>query len=203
MRDLRVLVVDDSAFNRKRITEILETVEGVKIVGKAANGEEALQMLSAVEPDLITLDLEMPKMDGFSFLRFVLARRPVPVIVVSSHSAKHNVFRALELGALDFVAKPSAAPGEQLDEIRQDLIAKVEMVRSLEPLVPLESLGRRTVSTVLRAVPKDDTRPLPSQDTPQRVVVIVSSTGGPSALVDVFAWFRSDTPIAVLVVQLT
>jgi len=201
MRDLRVLVVDDSAFNRKRITEILETVEGVKIVGKAANGEEALQMLSAVEPDLITLDLEMPKMDGFSFLRFVLARRPVPVIVVSSHSAKHNVFRALELGALDFVAKPSAAPGEQLDEIRQDLIAKVEMVRSLEPLVPLESLGRRTVSTVLRAVPKDDTRPLPSQDTPQRVVVIVSSTGGPSALVDVFAWFRSDTPIAVLVVQ--
>ncbi len=200
MRELRVLVVDDSAFNRKRIGEILSSIEGVTVVGKAADGEEALRMIGSLAPDLITLDLEMPKMDGFSFLRFVMARRPVPVIVVSSHSAKQDVFRALELGALDFVAKPGAAPGEKLNEIRDELVAKVEMVQKLRPSLP-EDVSRRTVSTVLRTAPKDDTRPLPVQDSPKKVVVIVASTGGPSALVDVFSAFRSDTPIAVLVVQ--
>src|SRR5690606_40441193 len=114
VRPLRALVVDDSAFNRKMIGEILESLDGVTVVGKAADGEEALRLLGALEPDLITLDLEMPRMDGFSFLRFVMARRTKPIIVVSSHSAKQNVFRALELGALDFVAKPGAAPGEKL-----------------------------------------------------------------------------------------
>lgn len=201
-RPLRVLVVDDSAFNRKLIGEIVSTVEGVTVVGKAANGEEALRLLGSLEPDLITLDLEMPKMDGFSFLRFVMARRPTPVIIVSSHSAKQNVFRALELGALDFVAKPSAAPGEDLNVIREALIAKVEIVQSLVP----QKLDRRgaptsTVSTLLRAVKEDDGRPLPVEDTPQKLVVIVASTGGPSALVELFSFFRSDSPAAVLVVQ--
>jgi len=200
VRELRVLVVDDSAFNRKLIAEILTSIEGVSVVGKAANGEEALRMLGSLEPDLITLDLEMPKMDGFSLLRFVMARRPVPVIVVSSHSAKQNVFRALELGALDFVAKPGSAPGEALNVIREELVAKVSMVQSLRPTVDKDR-QTRTVSTLLRAVRDDDERPLPLQDTPRRVVVIVASTGGPSALVEVFSWFRSDTPAAVLVVQ--
>ncbi|MCA9607459.1 MAG: chemotaxis response regulator protein-glutamate methylesterase, partial [Myxococcales bacterium] len=107
---------------------------------------------------------------------------------------------ALELGALDFVAKPGAAPGEKLNVIREELIAKVEMVQRLRPAVSPDG-ARRTVSTVLRTVPKDDSRPLPLQDTPRKVVVIAASTGGPSALVDVFSSFRSDTPIAVLVVQ--
>ncbi len=200
MRELRVLVVDDSAFNRKLITEILTSMEGITVVGKAANGEEALRMLGALEPDLITLDLEMPKMDGFSFLRFVRARRPIPVIVVSSHSAKQNVFRALELGALDFVAKPGSAPGEKLNVIRDELIAKVAMVQQLRPAVP-EARNARTVSTLLRAVRHDDERPLPLQDTPKKVIVIVSSTGGPSALVEVFSSFRSDSRACVVVAQ--
>ena len=200
MRELRVLVVDDSAFNRKRIAEILSTIEGVTVVGKAADGEEALRLVGELSPDLVTLDLEMPRMDGFSFLRFVMAKRPVPVIVVSSHAAKQDVFRALELGALDFVAKPSAAPGERLNEIRDELIAKVEMVQRLRPSVRDEG-ARRTVSTMLRTAPKDDTRPLPRMDAPKKVVVIVASTGGPSALVELFSTFRSDMPFAVLVVQ--
>jgi len=200
MRELRVLVVDDSAFNRKLISEILSSMDGITVVGKAANGEEALRMLGALEPDLITLDLEMPKMDGFSFLRFVRARRPVPVIVVSSHSAKQNVFRALELGALDFVAKPGAAPGEKLNVIREELMAKVAMVQSLRPAVP-ETRKARTVSTLLRAVRHDDERPLPLQDMPKKIIVIVSSTGGPSALVEVFSCFRSDSSAAVIVAQ--
>jgi two-component system chemotaxis response regulator CheB len=200
MRPLRVLVVDDSAFNRKRITEMLESIDGVTVVGKAANGEEALRLLGALEPDLITLDLEMPGMDGFSFLRFVMARRPIPVIVVSSHSAKQNVFRALELGALDFVAKPSAAPGEQLNVIKEELVQKVGMVRHLRA-TSFDRQPRSTVSSLLRAVRKDDERPLPLQDTPKHLLVVGSSTGGPSALVELFSFFQSDLPAAVLVVQ--
>jgi two-component system chemotaxis response regulator CheB len=195
-----VLVVDDSAFNRKLISEILETIEGVSVVGKAADGEEALRLLGSLEPDLITLDLEMPRMDGFSFLRFVMARRSTPVIVVSSHSAKQNVFRALELGALDFVAKPSSSPGEKLNVIRDELIAKVQMVRSLAP-ASLDRQPRTSVSSIFRAVQKDDERPLPIEDTPRKVLILASSTGGPSALVELFAWLRSDVPAAVIVMQ--
>ncbi len=201
MRPLRVLVVDDSAFNRKLISEILESIEGVTVVGKAADGEEALRQLGSLDPDLITLDLEMPRMDGFSFLRFVMARRATPVIVVSSHSAKQNVFRALELGALDFVAKPSSSPGEKLAVIRDELIAKVMMVRSLAPTSLERQHPRTTVSSVFRTVQKDDERPLPTEDTPRRVLLVASSTGGPSALVELFAWLRSDIPAAVIIVQ--
>ena len=200
MRTLRALVVDDSAFNRKMISEILESIEGVTVVGKAADGEEALRLIGSLEPDLVTLDLEMPRMDGFSFLRFVMARRPTPVIVVSSHSAKQNVFRALELGALDFVAKPSSSPGEKLAVIRDELVAKVAMIQQLKP-TSLERQTRSTVSTIMRAVRKDDERPLPREDSTQRIVVVAASTGGPSALVELFSGFASDLPAALVVVQ--
>lgn len=194
------MVVDDSAFNRKLIAEILESIPRVRVVGKASDGEEALRMIGSLEPDLITLDLEMPRMDGFSFLRFVMARRPTPVIVISSHSAKQNVFRALELGALDFVSKPSAAPGERLAVIRDELIAKVEMVRSLEP-ASLERRSRSTATSLLRAVRKNDERPLPDLDSPRQLLVVASSTGGPSALVEMFSVLGSDVQAAALVVQ--
>jgi two-component system chemotaxis response regulator CheB len=195
-----VLVVDDSAFNRKLISDILESAKGVTVVGKAADGEEALRMLGSLEPDLITLDLEMPRMDGFSFLRFVMARRPTPILVVSSHSAKHNVFRALELGALDFVAKPSSAPGDKLALIKDELLAKVAMVRQLKA-TNLARQSHTTVSTVFRAVRSDQDRPLPQEDGPRRLLVVAASTGGPSALVELFSWLPSDLPAAVIVVQ--
>src|SRR5690606_17434721 len=189
-----------SAFNRKLITEILESVSGVTVVGKAADGEEALRLLGSLEPDLITLDLEMPRMDGFSFLRFVMARRPTPIIVVSSHSAKQNVFRALELGALDFVAKPGAAPGEKLAVIKEELLAKVAMVRQLK-VTCLEKQPRTTVSSLLRAVRTDGDRPLPVEDSPRWILAVAASTGGPSALVELFSWLPSDLQAAVIVVQ--
>ena len=104
---LKVLIVDDSAFNRRSIAEILSSSSSIEIVGRAADGEEALRMVSSLKPDVITLDLEMPKMDGFSFLRLLMARQPTPVLVISGYATRENVFKALELGALDFVAKPS------------------------------------------------------------------------------------------------
>src|SRR6478752_1884733 len=115
---LRVLIVDDSVFNRRSITEILSTSPDVEVVGKAADGEEALRLVSMLRPDVITLDLEMPRMDGFTLLRILMTKMPTPVIVVSSYSQKENVFKALELGALDFVAKPDRYADPDLAAIR-------------------------------------------------------------------------------------
>src|ERR1700755_1702218 len=128
---LRVLIVDDSVFNRRSITEILNTSAEVEVVGKAADGEEALRLVSMLRPDVITLDLEMPRMDGFTLLRILMTKMPTPVIVVSSYSQKENVFKALELGALDFVAKPDRYADAELGGIREELLQKVLLPRSL------------------------------------------------------------------------
>src|SRR5262245_29244580 len=128
---LRVLVVDDSVFNRRSIGEILAQSPEIEVVGKAADGEEALRLVSTLKPDCITLDLEMPRMDGFTFLRILMTKIPTPVIVVSSYSQKENVFKALELGALDFVAKPERFSDPDMAGIRELLVSKVLLARSV------------------------------------------------------------------------
>src|SRR5277367_593761 len=122
---LRVLIVDDSVFNRRSITEILSTSTDVEVVGKAADGEEALRLVSMLRPDVITLDLEMPRMDGFTFLRILMTKMPTPVIVVSSYAQKENVFKALELGALDFVTKPDQKIAPDARDLREQILQKV------------------------------------------------------------------------------
>src|SRR4029079_19008577 len=89
---IRLLVVDDSAYNRRNIADVFATYSEVEVVGKAADGEEALRLAALLKPDVITLDLEMPRMDGFTFLRILMSRQPTPVIVVSSYSQKENMF---------------------------------------------------------------------------------------------------------------
>jgi two-component system chemotaxis response regulator CheB len=128
---LRVLVVDDSVFNRRSIGEILAQSPEIEVVGKAADGEEALRLVANLKPDCITLDLEMPRMDGFTFLRILMTKMPTPVVVVSSYSQKENVFKALELGALDFVAKPERFSDPDLGGIRDQLVSKVLLARSV------------------------------------------------------------------------
>src|SRR5687768_8043184 len=134
---LRVLVVDDSVFNRRNITEALTASPEIEVVGKAADGEEALRLVALYKPDVITLDLEMPRMDGFTFLRILMTKLPTPVIVVSSYSQKENVFKALELGALDFVAKPERFSDPDMTAIREQLVSKVLLARSVRLGSPL------------------------------------------------------------------
>src|ERR1043165_6128423 len=131
---VRVLVVDDSVFNRRSIGEILAQSPEFEVVGKAADGEEALRLVSMLRPDVITLDLEMPRMDGFTLLRILMTKMPTPVIVVSSYSQKENVFKALELGALDFVAKPDRYSDPDLGAIRDELVRKVLLAKSVRRL---------------------------------------------------------------------
>ena len=133
---IRLLVVDDSAYNRRNIAEVFASHPDVEVVGKAADGEEALRLATLLKPDVITLDLEMPRMDGFTFLRILMSRQPTPVIVVSSYSQKENVFKALELGALDFVAKPTAQIAPDATDLREQILEKVLLVRQLRASFP-------------------------------------------------------------------
>ena len=105
---IKALVVDDSAFNRSAISQMLATDTGIEVVGTAIDGVDAIGKTLRLAPDVITLDLEMPNMDGFTFLRWLMKERPTPVLVISSRSDSRSVFRALELGAVDFLAKPEA-----------------------------------------------------------------------------------------------
>jgi len=197
---VRVLVVDDSAYNRRTITKMLEDLPDVKVVGYACDGEEGLRKVFDLKPDLITLDLEMPRMDGFAFLRIVMQNRPTPVIVVSARTEDENVFKALDFGAVEFVAKPTARISTELLSIKEDLHRKV----------------RAVVLTDMRKVLR---HPLPPQDRPTRSegrsigrplaksgpgisqVVIGASTGGPPALQAILSQITEKVPLGIAISQ--
>ena len=109
LKIIKVLVVDDMAFNREAISGMLESSSFITVVGTAVDGEDAIEKVARLKPDLITLDLEMPKMDGFTFLRWLMKSMPVPVLVISSKADDRSVIRALEFGAVDFLPKPIGA----------------------------------------------------------------------------------------------
>jgi two-component system, chemotaxis family, protein-glutamate methylesterase/glutaminase len=187
---IRTLVIDDSAFSRQAITRMLQASPLVEVVGSARDGEEALRKTFELQPDLITVDLEMPKMDGFTFLRIVMSKRPTPVIVISGRNGEDDVFKALELGAVDFIAKPTPHATPMLSSISQELIRKVHSIRELR----IDKVQDR-----IRAMP-----PLVASHevgAAPRVVVIGSSTGGPAALMQIFGAFTSAPQCAFLIAQ--
>ncbi len=181
---IRVLLVDDSGVTRGEVQRLLEASCGAVVVGAAADGEQALRDAERLRPDLILLDLQMPRMDGFTFLRLLMTRQPTPVVVISAQSRRTDVFKALELGALDFVPKPEAdAPVETL---REALVEKCQLVRALR----IENLG-----------PRDAERPAALGAEPAGVVAIGASTGGPAAIQRLLASLRGDLPLAFVVAQ--
>jgi two-component system chemotaxis response regulator CheB len=188
---IRVLVIDDSAFSRRTITRMLESSPLVEVVGVARDGEEALRMTFELGPDLITLDLEMPRMDGFTFLRLVMSKRPTPIMVISSRSGDQDVFKALDLGAVDFIAKPAPRATPELVSIQQELIRKVHAIRQLR----IDKVSER-IGTPPPLRPK-----LERAGQAPRAVVIGSSTGGPAALMQVFGSFVEPPQSAFFVAQ--
>lgn len=203
---IRALVVDDSPSNRRSIADILSNASDVEVVGHAADGEEALRLVTQLKPDVVTLDLEMPKMDGFTFLRILMGRNPIPVIVISSYSQKENVFKALELGALDFVAKPDRARDPDLETLRAAVLAKVMLARGVRSPFTVRPMAQpvlapKPAGAGPASAPKPAPAKVPTAVPPQHIVAIAASTGGPSALMDVFAKFPRGYRNAVLVVQ--
>ncbi len=206
LEKLRALVVDDSAYNRRTITSMLQGQPGVEVVGRAVNGKEALRMAFNLRPDVITLDLEMPEMDGFSFLRLLMNKQPTPVLVVSSYSQRENVFRALELGALDFIAKPTREVSPDIRNIEHDLRQKIEIVRKLQ-VVRLRERARSLATTVSALAPAPrPSVPVPAASSsrrPQasRIIALAASTGGPPAVQQLLCALPSELPAAILVAQ--
>ena len=192
---IRTMVIDDSAFSRRTITRMLETSPLVEVVATACDGDDALRKAIELRPDLITLDLQMPRMDGFTFLRLLMAQHPTPVIVVSGRSRDGDVFKALDLGAVDFIAKPSARASEELAQIQDELIRKVHAVRALRV---------RTIEAAWQSPPPPAscvTENRAEQDEEPRVVAIGASTGGPAALMRLFESFDRAPAFATVVAQ--
>jgi len=200
---VRVLVIDDSAFNRRSIVKMLESLPNVEVVGYACDGEDGLRKVIELRPDLITLDLEMPRMDGFTLLRIVMQKQPTPIIVVSSRSDDGNVFKALELGAVEFVPKPSSKVSPILMDIREELLAKVREVTSanLKNVMARSQAvsGLKKVTTPTRRARRKAVPDSLAQS--YRMVVIGSSTGGPPALQNIFSAITEEIPVAFAVAQ--
>ncbi|MBT1071644.1 protein-glutamate methylesterase/protein-glutamine glutaminase [Pelotalea chapellei] len=194
---IRVMVIDDSAFSRRTITKMLEGLPGIDVVGYAINGEEGIQKIIALKPDLVTLDLEMPKMDGFTLLRILTARFSIPVIVISAQNQADKVFKALELGAFDFIPKPSSAASPDLLMIQGDLHQKVLQVMNNKTRIPFCQAG------ILPDSVKGDLTSFTATDVNLAVdvVAIGASTGGPPALQRIFASFEQSVPLAIVVSQ--
>ncbi|MFZ2491253.1 MAG: chemotaxis-specific protein-glutamate methyltransferase CheB, partial [Thermoanaerobaculia bacterium] len=194
-RPIHALVIDDSAYNRVTLTRLLESNASIKVVATAVNGEDGIKQVMRLKPDVITLDLEMPVMDGFAFLRWLMANVPTAVIAVSSRSSDRSVFKALELGAVDFIAKPGGRVSPRLEEIQRDLVAKVLQVVELK----MDNLRRR----VTEAEAHEVVPPGPPSSTSQGAVDLVAigcSTGGPPALQQVFEALPL-LPVPVIVAQ--
>jgi two-component system chemotaxis response regulator CheB len=173
---LRALVIDDSAYNRVTISRMLESSPQIKVVATAVNGEDGIKQVMKHRPDVITLDLEMPVMDGFAFLRWLMANLPTAVIAVSSRSSDRSVFKALDLGAVDFIGKPGGRVSPRLEEIERDLVAKVLQVADIR----MENLRRR----IAEEEEIETHQPEPAEPCVGGVelVAIGCSTGGPPAL---------------------
>ena len=196
-----VLIVDDSAYSRQTIKGMLETDQGIEVVGIASDGIEAMAKTIRLKPDVITLDFEMPEMDGFSFLRWLMKERPTPVVMVSSHSDSTMVFKALELGAVDFIAKPSRRASLELLGIQGDLLGKIKGIRDLE-------MGKLSISRelLLHHSPNEARRDEVYEGSEESseehgVVAIGASTGGPTALQIVLTRLPWNLPAGIVVSQ--
>jgi two-component system chemotaxis response regulator CheB len=176
MSQIRVLVVDDSSFNRKVISEILQSSEHIEVVGTAFDGEDAIRKIIQHNPDVITLDLEMPRMDGFAVLRWLMVNRPIPVLVVSSRESNRSVFKALDLGAVDFVVKPSRTASPQLKIIEGELLSKILAI----PQLKFDHIRQRVAQAPVIQTPVS--LPRGEGDRTAEIVAIAASTGGPPAI---------------------
>lgn len=191
----RVLVVDDSAFMRRLISQILEESGEFEVAGVARDGNEALSMVHALNPDIVTLDVDMPELDGLGALGYIMSEAPRPVVMLSAGTTKGGqaaTLRALELGAVDFVLKPSGAISLDLATIAPRLLDALRAAAAANP-VGLRQLQRRTPIFVERVAPVG---PAASS-----AVVIAASTGGPRALSAIVPHLPRTIPAAVLIVQ--
>lgn len=199
MRSIKVLIVDDSAMMRKTIRRILETDLALEVVGMARDGEDALAKDQELCPDVVTMDINMPVMDGITCMLHLFEQHPeVKVIMLSSltQEGAMTTFEALELGAFDYVAKPSGTVSTNLHIVGKELIAKIKS--SVTQRRRHRLAFSRTQEVVKKTVPQV---PTGIRGNAPKVVVIGVSTGGPGTLMEILPYIPTDIDAAILVVQ--
>ena len=195
-KKVRVLVVDDSALMRKKIAEMINADEACEVIATARNGEEAVLSAAALRPDVITLDIELPKMDGITALKIIMSQSPIPVIVLTGHTqfAGETTLKCLEHGAVDFVLKPGGTFSMEIAKIQRGLLAKIKTAAQVKMSV-LRPLS--LVQPPSRQAEKGSAKRLLAE----KVVAIATSTGGPKALAEVLPQMEPELPAAVVVIQ--
>lgn len=200
MGKIKVLVVDDSAFMRKVIADIVNSDPFLEVVGKAHNGDEAISKITELDPDVVTMDVEMPGTDGLSALARIMGSSPVPIIMLSSltQNGAEQTLKALQLGAVDFIAKPSGQISLDIDKISQDIIRKIKVAagtkKKLKNFNNIASFSERKIDTIDSKL-IDLTGPL------DKLVLIGTSTGGPKALHQLIPEFPARIDAGILIVQ--
>lgn len=200
-RKIKVLIVDDSALIRQLLTEILGSDHRIDVVGSAADPYVAREKIKKLNPDVLTLDVEMPKMDGITFLRNLMRLRPMPVVMVSSLTEKGAdiTLEALEVGAVDFVSKPKLDVAEGIQEYADEIIAKVITAASVTPRIYAGSNAQPSASEKLTADAVIERIASKRQfKTTDSVIAIGASTGGTEAIKEVLAVLPADTPGIVI-----
>ncbi len=205
---IRVLVVDDSAFMRKVLGALICGDPQMTVVGMAADGREAVSQAESLHPDVITMDINMPVMDGLEATEHIMTQNPRPIVVVSSESREgaSGTLRALQLGAVDFVAKPSAAVDLDMVTVREDLLKKIRMASKVRVvrIATRSKVAQDPAGTGKTLIQPGAAYPLRRPRTPSEkfpVVVVAASTGGPATVMQILPRLPKDFPGAILLVQ--
>lgn len=209
MAKIRVLIVDDSAFMRKLINDFLSEHPEIDVIGTARNGEDAIKKWRELRPDVITLDVEMPKLNGLEVLKTIMKEQPLPVVMLSSTTKEgaDTTLQAIQAGAVDFVAKPSGSISIDLHKVKTELIQKVlsaskanlTKINFLEDSKSVEKKQNSSIGSEIKVAGHVATRGLTRES--KKIVCIGTSTGGPRALQQVITSLPKDIDVPVLVVQ--
>lgn len=196
MKKTRVLVVDDSALMRRLLTDLLNSDDGIEVVGAAPDAYVAREKIKALDPDVLTLDIEMPRMDGVTFLSNLMRLRPMPVVMVSTlaESGADLTLRALELGAVDFVTKPKTDLVHTLSDYAEEISRKVKSAAATN----ISALVRRNESSQVAIKPVNGSAPH-SFRTTDKLIAIGASTGGTEAIREVLTRLPADSAGIVIV----
>jgi len=193
----RVIIADDSLVAREMLAQILSSDPDIEVVGQARDGAEAVELVERLRPDLVTMDIHMPRMDGMQATERIMAYTPTPILVVSTSvhgEGMGRAFDALDAGALEVIKKPEPRDWAELDRIGREVIRKVKLLARVRVITHVR--GRRTE----RAASNGRSEAFQAAG-PRGIVAIGSSTGGPSALLNVIGRLRADFPVPVLVAQ--
>jgi two-component system, chemotaxis family, protein-glutamate methylesterase/glutaminase len=207
-KKFRVLVVDDSAFMRKVLETIFNADDQLQVVGQAKDGRDAVTLALSLKPDVITMDINMPHVDGLQATAQIMTTNPRPIVVVSSESREGaaSTLKALELGAIEFVAKPSSGVDLDMHSVKEELLRKVRMaarVRVVRTASRLAATLQDSKGNPMKAAASAAPRPQQTVPLDQRfpVVVLGASTGGPATIMRLAPGFTRDFPAAVFLVQ--